>query len=278
MLEKIFPFLLLLNLICICGCAEKQVNTVQVTEPVSIEIPNYYPNIVEVRDAIFAASHSLKWRAQDRSPGVLLVICKLKGRESITFEVDYSNREYAISYKDSTRKAYNAESGKVHPYFEVLAKELHAAIATQLEKAPNPVPNINVKPAISLEFNNQMEIDEKTRKESMKLAEKEEQENNARLERINKLVQQESDSHKASVLIGSQSSDVAQDKKTPDTPKSDEQNLPQAKESDKTDVKEIDENTEKPVERSKIQVKDLTPASKQEAEPKNIPNNKENAI
>ncbi len=193
-------------MVLLCGtsaCVKNTAIKVNPTAPVPIEIPNYYPTTVEVREAIFSAAHSLRWRVQDRAPGTAMLIFTMDGRESITFNVEYTSREYAIQYRGSSQKAYSLESGKVHPYFETLALELRSAIDAKLAKTPEPAPRIRVTPAVSLDFNNSVTLDPKEREAVWDRLEKEKEEDEARRLRIARFIAEERKSEKASVLIGS---------------------------------------------------------------------------
>ncbi len=159
----------LLLLICI-GCNGKKIE-IKPNEPIGIQIPGYVPTRTEVRSAVVAASHSLGWRAVDRAPGLVHVIYKMRGRESLVLEVDFSEVQFTINYAGSSKSSYNAQSGKVHPYFESNAEKLRLAIEKQLPKLLEPAPMIVVKPSVSLDFNNTAILAKQEREIAKKRAE-----------------------------------------------------------------------------------------------------------
>ncbi len=213
-MKQLYILSSILSIFFFIGCSGKQVK-VDPKAPVEIHIPEYAPTRTEIRSAIVAASHSLGWSARDRAPGVLHVVYKIPGRETITLEVNFSAMSYTINYKDSSRKAYNAESGKIHPYFESFAKELHLAIAEQLPKITEPEPNITVKPNVSIDFDNTSVADNKEREETLERLKEEKKRQEERKERIARITSGKN-SDKAVEIIGSKKKDNASP--SPDTP------------------------------------------------------------
>ncbi len=177
----------LLVLVC-TGCADKNVE-IDPKKPVDIQIDNYVPTRTEVRSAVVAASHSLGWRAMDRAPGLVHVVYKIRGRETLTLEVDFSETEYIIRYAGSSRKAYALETGKIHPYFESNSEKLRIAIEKQLPKIAEPDPEIVVKPSVSIDFANTAVIEKEQREAAEERAE-EEAENATKRAEDDKAVQQ----------------------------------------------------------------------------------------
>ncbi len=184
------------------SCAKKSTPKINVTAPVTIEVPDYYPSTVEVRDAIFSAAHSLHWRPQDRAPGLTLIHYKIPGRESIIFGVDYSARQYTLQYLGSNKKAYALESGRIHPYFEDLALILHDAIQAKLARTSDPVPRLRVTPSVSIDFDNTLQVDAKKRELSKERNEKMKEEDADRRARVARILREDIENDKATALIG----------------------------------------------------------------------------
>ncbi len=193
------------------SCAKKNTPKINVTAPVTIEVPDYYPSAVEVHSAILAAAHSLHWRPQDRAPGLTLIHYKMPGRESIIFGVDYSAREYTLQYMGSNKKAYALESGRIHPYFEDLALVLHDAIQAKLARTSDPVPRLRVTPSVSIDFDNTLQVDAKERELSKERNEKMKEEDANRRARVASILHKDIENDKATALIGA-STQEKQDK------------------------------------------------------------------
>ncbi len=121
----------LLTLALQWGCAGPRTQTVSVTEPMAISLPEYFPSIIEVRDAVFAGIYDAGWRPQDRAPGLIYAKKRISG-ETVTLEVDYSAASYFIKFTESTDEDYSKKSGNVPKSFASWAKKLHASIEEKI--------------------------------------------------------------------------------------------------------------------------------------------------
>ncbi len=127
------------------GCAAPRVPLNPATEPTAIVVPNYYPTIVEVREAIFSAVNEADWSARDRAPGLIYATKKNLG-STVTLEVDYSATSYFIKYSDSTDSKYSKDSGNVPKSFMAWAKDLQKYIDAELGRIGSPESHANIVP------------------------------------------------------------------------------------------------------------------------------------
>lgn len=83
-----------------------------------------------VGQAIAAAATRQRWLLEDRSPGHLIATLNVRGKHSATIAIDYDDRGYKISYRNSSNLLYDGT--RIHNNYIGWISKLDGAIRSQL--------------------------------------------------------------------------------------------------------------------------------------------------
>ena len=108
-----------------CAMSQPVMNVTQA--PVNTNKPK--PSMEDVRQAIIRAGAGLGWQMKAEKPGQIAGTLLLRTHTAVV-DIDYSQTNYSIKYRDSTNLDY--ADGKIHKNYNGWIQNLDKAIKAQL--------------------------------------------------------------------------------------------------------------------------------------------------